>query len=95
MCASTIRRRKKYLMFVCSAIQNAQRCANGHSARQPIKFNNAQMKKVNKRIRNGRAGNGRELEREIQKGRVQASSNFKKELLVSRRKKPINVMLGL
>ena len=28
------------------------------------------MKKVNKRIRNRRAGNGRELKREIRKGRV-------------------------
>lgn len=54
-------------MFLYSVIHNMQQCANSYSAQQPIKFNKAQMKKVNKRIRNRQADNERKLKMEIQK----------------------------
>lgn len=47
-----------------------QQCANDHLAWQFIKFNKAQMKKVNKWVRNRQAGNKQELKREIRNGQI-------------------------
>lgn len=44
-------------MFKCLAIQNAQQCANNHSAWQSIKFYKAQIKKINKQIQNTQVQN--------------------------------------